>query len=81
MSKIKKRHLERKACIYVRQSSLAQVRHHQESTRRQYNLKERAVRLGWHDENIEIVDEDQGHSGASAEERNGFQQLVSEFKT
>jgi len=39
------------------------------------------VRLGWHDENIEIVDEDQGHSGAIAEKSNGFQQLVSEFKT
>ena len=47
MSKIAARHLERKAFVYVRQSSLAQVQHHRESTQRQYALRERAVTLGW----------------------------------
>ena len=78
MSKIKESQLDRKACIYVRQSSLAQAQHHQESTRRQYSLYERALRLGWPEEHIEIIDEDQGQSGSSAEMRSGFNRLVSE---
>jgi len=78
MGKIKDGHLQRMAYVYVRQSSLAQVQHHQESTRRQYRLKERALRLGWRQEQIEVIDEDQGQSGASAESRSGFKRLVSE---
>ena len=78
MSKIAARHLERKACVYVRQSSLAQVQHHRESTARQYNLSERAVTLGWRAEQVEVIDEDQGQSGASASAREGFQRLISE---
>ena len=78
MSKIKDSHLKRMAYIYVRQSSLAQVQHHQESTRRQYSLYERALRLGWPKEGIEIIDEDQGRSGASSEFRSGFNRMVSE---
>ena len=78
MSKIKDGHLKRRAYIYVRQSSLAQVQHHQESTRRQYSLYERALRLGWPKEDIEVIDEDQGRSGASAELRSGFNRMVSE---
>ncbi len=78
MNKIRESHLKRKAYIYVRQSSLAQVQHHQESTRRQYRLYERALRLGWSKELIEIIDEDQGKSGASAQLRSGFTRLVSE---
>ena len=78
MSKIAARHLERKACVYVRQSSMAQVEHLRESTQRQYGLRERAVSLGWRIEQVEIVDEDQGQSGASASGRGGFQRLVSE---
>ncbi len=78
MDKIKECHLKRKACVYVRQSSLVQVRDHQESARRQYKLKDRALRLGWQDENIDVIDEDQGQSGSSAEGRSGFQQLVSD---
>lgn len=60
MSKIAARHLERMACVYVRQSSIAQVEHHRESTQRQDGLRERAVSLGWRIEQVEIVDEDQG---------------------
>lgn len=78
MNKIKENHLNRKACIYVRQSSLAQVQHHQKSTRRQYSLYERATRLGWPKECVEIIDEDQGQSGSSTEMRSGFNRLVSE---
>ena len=78
MSKIGSQHLSRKACLYVRQSSLAQVEHHRESGARQYNLRERAVTLGWPAEQIEVIDEDQGLSGASAAGRTGFQRLVSD---
>jgi len=78
MSKIAARHLERKAFVYVRQSSIAQVEHHRESTQRQYALRERAVSLGWRAEQVEVVDDDQGQSGASASGRGGFQRLVSE---
>lgn len=62
----------------MRQSSLAQVQHHQKSTRRQYSLYERATRLGWPKECVEIIDEDQGQSGSSTEMRSGFNRLVSE---
>jgi DNA invertase Pin-like site-specific DNA recombinase len=78
MDKIKETHLARKAFIYVRQSSLAQVQQHQESTRRQYQLQERAIGLGWRKEQVEVVDEDQGQSGASAGNRSGFKRIVSE---
>ena len=78
MNKVATRHLERKACVYVRQSSLAQVQHHRESTARQYGLSERAVSLGWRGEQIEVIDDDQGQSGASASAREGFQRLISE---
>ena len=78
MSKILDRHLERKAYVYVRQSSPAQVLHHQESAQLQYRLRERVVRLGWAPEQVGIIDEDQGQSGAEADKRSGFQWLVSE---
>jgi DNA invertase Pin-like site-specific DNA recombinase len=70
--KIKPLHLERKAYVYVRQSTTAQVHEHIESKQRQYALAERAVSLGWNREAVEIVDEDQGKSGASTEGRDGF---------
>lgn len=76
MTKILQRHLDRLASVYVRQSSLAQVQHHRESTARQYQLRERAVALGWTLEQIEVIDEDQGQSGASAGQREGFQGLL-----
>ncbi|MEM5343650.1 recombinase family protein [Paraburkholderia azotifigens] len=71
-------HLRRDAFLYVRQSSLRQVFENTESTKRQYALRERAVSLGWPIERIHVIDTDLGLSGASAEHRDGFQQLVSE---
>ncbi|HEV8637888.1 MAG TPA: recombinase family protein [Chloroflexota bacterium] len=77
-SKIRPDHLARDAWIYVRQSSLAQVRTHTASAARQYDLVQRALALGWPREHIRVVDQDQGHSGASAAGRDGFQALVAE---
>ena len=71
-------HLRRRAYLYVRQSSLQQVHQHQESTARQYALKQRALGLGWAAERIVVVDDDQGVSGASAAERTGFQRIVAD---
>ena len=71
-------HLARDAYLYVRQSSLRQVLENTESTKRQYDLRQRAVALGWAQEQIVVVDCDLGQSGASAVDREGFQRLVSE---
>ena len=68
---------ERLACVYVRQSTQLQVRQHHESAERQYALRARAVALGWPPSAVEVIDEDQGRSGASAAHRPGFQRLVS----
>lgn len=76
--KVSKRHLQRKAYLYVRQSTLRQVLENQESTKRQYELKSRAIALGWREEHIVVIDSDLGQSGASAADRKGFQKLVSE---
>ncbi|MGD8406906.1 MAG: recombinase family protein [Anaerolineales bacterium] len=76
--KIRADHLERKAFIYIRQSTLVQVRDNTGSKARQYDLVQRAMRLGWAQENIIVIDQDQGHSGASIVGRDGFQALVSE---
>lgn len=70
--------LSRLACLYVRQSTLQQVLAHGESTARQYALRERAVALGWPDDQIIVIDQDLGHSGASMADRLGFQRLVAE---
>jgi len=72
--KIQPEHLARPAFVYVRQSTLGQVRHHHESRRRQYGLAEDARALGWRD--VTVIDEDLGKSGASAAGRVGFQRLV-----
>lgn len=77
-SKIAARHLDRLAVVYVRQSTAQQVLHHQESTRLQYDLVDRAVALGWPRERVLVIDDDLGRSGASAEGRPGFQRLVAE---
>src|SRR5487761_2214968 len=61
---ISEQHLSKTAYVYVRQSTLAQVRHHQESTERQYALKEKALQLGWNDSTVQILDRDLGKSGA-----------------
>lgn len=71
-------HLRRLACLYVRQSTLQQVLENTESTSRQYALRERARALGWAEERIVVIDQDLGHSGASAADRLGFQRLVAE---
>lgn len=77
-SKITPRHLDRLAIVYVRQSTMQQVLHNQESTRGQYNLVDRAITLGWPRERVLVIDDDLGRSGASAEGRPGFQRLVAE---
>lgn len=77
-SKVHPEHLRRQAYLYVRQSSLRQVRENRESTARQYDLKRRAQVLGWTTEQIVVIDEDQGLSAATAVGRDGFQRLVAE---
>lgn len=76
--KITADHLRRQAYLYVRQSSLHQVQDHRESTKRQYDLKRRAQALGWSSEQVAVIDDDLGVSGASASQRKGFQRLVAE---
>lgn len=76
--KIMSHHLNRKAIIYIRQSTLQQVHRHQESTRLQYGLVDQAMHLGWPRSSIDVIDEDLGCSGATAEGRIGFQRLVAE---
>lgn len=76
--KVQPRHLERGAYLYIRQSSMRQVVENVESTKRQYALQGRAVALGWRDEQIVVIDSDQGESGASSSWREGFQRLVSD---
>ena len=70
--------LKREAFLYVRQSTLHQVLENTESTQRQYALQQRAVALGWPMEHVHVIDCDLGQSGASAIDRKGFQQLVTE---
>lgn len=76
--KVQGRHRDRMAIVYVRQSTLRQVEQNQESTRLQYALVERALQLGWAREWVEVIDDDQGRSGASTTNRPGFQRLVAE---
>ncbi|MET3792521.1 recombinase family protein [Aquamicrobium terrae] len=73
---VKPTHLERKAVVYVRQSTAHQVVSNQESLRLQYALRQRARELGWHDADIDVIDADLGLSAASAAKRNGFKELV-----
>jgi DNA invertase Pin-like site-specific DNA recombinase len=77
-SKVTGSHLARTAYLYVRQSSLRQVLTNTESTTRQYALRQRAIALGWPAEQVLTIDTDQGQSGASAADREGFQRLVAE---
>ena len=76
--KIHAEHLRRRAYLYIRQSTLRQVIENTESTARQYDLRQRAVALGWSAEQVVVIDKDLGFSGASAVDREGFQYLVSE---
>jgi DNA invertase Pin-like site-specific DNA recombinase len=78
VSKVTAGHPRREAYLYVRQSTLYQVANNTESTRRQYDLRGRAVALGWPAGHVVTIDVDQGQSGASAADREGFQHLVAE---
>jgi DNA invertase Pin-like site-specific DNA recombinase len=77
-SKVQARHLSRNAYVYVRQSTPRQVLENIESTQRQYDLRSRAVALGWRLDQVIVIDSDLGHSGASTADRAGFQRLVTE---
>jgi len=77
-AKVTAAHLSRQALLYIRQSSLKQVIHNTESAVRQYDLRGRAIALGWDASQVTVIDIDQGQSGASAADREGFQQLVAE---
>src|SRR6266576_1334943 len=70
---ISDRHLSKLAIVYVRQSSTQQIFDHQESRERQYALADYAAMLGWPRERIVVIDEDQGRSGRTVEQRPGFQ--------
>jgi len=76
--KVQSHHLDRGAYLYIRQSSMRQVMENVESTKRQYDLRGRAIGLGWQNDQIVVIDSDQGESGASASWREGFQRLVSD---
>src|SRR5215467_3067569 len=76
--KIADHHLMRNACIYIRQSTMAQVRFNQESTERQYNLADQAKSLGWMPEQIRILDRDLAQSGELTTKRDDFKTLVSD---
>src|SRR5271167_598048 len=78
ISKIADQHLSRQACIYIRQSTMGQVRFNQESTERQYNLVTKAQALGWSPQQIRILDRDLGQSGAQTTNREDFKTLVSD---
>jgi DNA invertase Pin-like site-specific DNA recombinase len=77
-AKIQAEHLEKLAIVYVRQSSPQQVLENRESTARQYALAQYAEFLGWPAERVLVIDEDQGQSGKTAENRLGFQRLLAE---
>jgi DNA invertase Pin-like site-specific DNA recombinase len=76
--KIRPDHLDRPAFVYVRQSTLFQVRENTASTARQYDLVQRAQDLGWSKASVTVIDQDQGRSGSSATDRDGFQFLIAQ---
>src|SRR5256884_4321919 len=76
--KVQPWHRDRLAAVYVRQSTAQQVHDHQESTRLQYGLADRAATLGWAPSRVLVIDEDLGHSASGMDARPGFQRLVSE---
>lgn len=77
-AKIQSRHLQKMAYVYLRQSTMAQVYQHQESTHRQYALKDRALELGWPPEQIRVLDADLGLSGTQMSPRQDFKTLVAD---
>jgi len=78
-AKVQKAHLERLALIYVRQSTFVQVIKNRESGLRQYDLALRARELGWREDQVVVIDEDQGHSGASTHDRSGFGRIMTKW--
>ena len=74
--KIRPHHLERKAILYVRQSSAHQVLHNRESSALQYAMRDRLTTLGWSD--IEVIDDDLGRSAAGSVQRAGFERMVAQ---
>jgi excisionase family DNA binding protein len=77
-SKIQPHHLQKMAYVYLRQSTMAQVYHHQESTNRQYALKDRALALGWPADQIRVLDADLGLSGTQMSNRQDFKTVVAD---
>jgi len=71
-------HLSRKAIIYIRQSSPHQMVSNQESLRLQYALRQKGVELGWHTDNIEVIDSDLGTTGTTTAHREGFKELLAQ---
>jgi DNA invertase Pin-like site-specific DNA recombinase len=78
-AKVRDHHLDRKAIVYVRQSSPQQVAEHKESAARQYALADVAVALGWPRDRVEVVDADQGRTGQTVEGRRGIQYILAEL--
>jgi DNA invertase Pin-like site-specific DNA recombinase len=74
--KITAQHLMKTAYVYIRQSSMGQVRNNRESTERQYALKDKALSFGWHPDRVKVLDGDLGRSGASTTDRGDFKTLV-----
>ena len=75
-SKITNMHLAKTAILYIRQSTVRQIYENNESTMRQYALKDKLVALGWPEDRIVTIDQDLGKSGTDAKNRDGFQMLV-----
>ena len=78
IAKIKEHHTQRVAYVYLRQSTVQQVIHNQESTARQYALKNRALECGWPIERIRVLDGDLGLSGTQMNNRQDFKTLVAD---
>ena len=78
ISQIQPRYHQKMAYVYLRQSTMGQVRHHQESTARQYALKDRALSLGWQSDQIRVLDADLGFSGTQINNREDFKTLVAD---
>ena len=75
--KVRPHHLERKALLYVRQSSAHQVLHNRESSALQYAMRDPLTALGWSE--IEVIDDDLGRSAAGVVQRAGFKRMASDF--
>ena len=78
ISKIKDYHKEKLAYVYLRQSTMGQVLHHQESTERQYAFQDKALELGWKQEKIRVLDADLGISGTQMSNREDFKSVVAD---